>query len=49
MFEEITNIIAEYKLNIEGFANKGRNDITYKILDFQVQFQTKQKLKKYQI
>lgn len=34
MLEEITNKIAEFKLNIEGLANKGRNDIAYTILDF---------------
>ena len=34
MLEEITNKVAEFKLNIEGLANKGRNDIAYTILDF---------------
>ena len=34
MLEEITNKIADFKLNIEGLANKGRNDIAYTILDF---------------
>lgn len=34
MLEEITNKIAEFKLNIEGLANKGRNDIAYTLLDF---------------
>lgn len=34
MLEEITNKVAELKLNIEGLANKGRNDIAYTILDF---------------
>ena len=34
MLEQITNKIADFKLNIEGLANKGRNDIAYTILDF---------------
>ena len=34
MLEEITNKVADLKLNIEGLANKGRNDIAYTILDF---------------
>ena len=34
MLEEITNKVAEFKLNIEGLANKGRNEIAYTILDF---------------
>ena len=34
MLEEITNKIADFKLNIEGLANKGRNDVAYTILDF---------------
>lgn len=34
MLEEITNKIADFKLNIEGLANKSRNDIAYTILDF---------------
>ena len=34
MLEEITNKVAEFKLNIEGLANKGRNDLAYTILDF---------------
>lgn len=34
MLEEITNKIADFKLNIEGLANKGRNDLAYTILDF---------------
>lgn len=34
MLEEITNKIADLKLNIEGLSNKGRNDIAYTILDF---------------
>ena len=34
MLEEITNKVAEFKLNIEGLANKGRKDIAYTILDF---------------
>lgn len=35
MLEEITNKCVELKLNIDGLANKGRNDIAYTILDFQ--------------
>lgn len=34
MLEEITNKVAEFKLNIEGLANKGRNELAYTILDF---------------
>ena len=34
MLEEITNKIADLNLNIEGLANKGRNEIAYTILDF---------------
>ena len=34
MLEEITNKIADFKLNIEGLANKGRGEIAYTILDF---------------
>lgn len=34
MLEQITNKIADFKLNIEGLANKGRKDIAYTILDF---------------
>ena len=34
MLEQITNKIADFKLNIEGLANKGRNEIAYTILDF---------------
>lgn len=34
MLEEITNKIAELNINIDGLANKGRNDIAYTILDF---------------
>ena len=34
MLEEITNKIADFKLNIEGLANKGRDAIAYTILDF---------------
>ena len=34
MLEEITNKVADLKLNIEGLANKGKNDIAYTILDF---------------
>lgn len=34
MLEEITNKVAELKLNIDGLANKGRKDIAYTILDF---------------
>ena len=34
MLEEITSKVKELKLNIEGLANKGRNDIAYTILDF---------------
>ena len=34
MLEEITNKVAEFKLNIEGLANKGRGEVAYTILDF---------------
>ena len=34
MLEQITNKVADFKLNIEGLANKGRNEIAYTILDF---------------
>lgn len=34
MLEQITNKVADFKLNIEGLANKGRKDIAYTILDF---------------
>lgn len=34
MLEEITNKIADFKLNIEGLANKGRGNVAYTILDF---------------
>lgn len=34
MLEEITNKVAELKLNIDGLANKGKKDIAYTILDF---------------
>lgn len=34
MLEEITNKVADFKLNIEGLANKGRGNIAYTILDF---------------
>ncbi len=34
MLEEITNKVADFKLNIEGLANKGRGEVAYTILDF---------------
>lgn len=37
MLEEITNKIADFKLNIEGLANKGRGNVAYTILDFSSQ------------
>ena len=46
MLEEITNKVAEFKLNIEGLANKGRKDIAYTILDFSTAIPTDDVIKK---
>ena len=46
MLEEITNKVAEFKLNIEGLANKGRGDVAYTILDFSTNIETNDIVKK---
>ena len=46
MLEEITNKVAEFKLNIEGLANKGRGDVAYTILDFSTNIEANDIVKK---
>ena len=46
MLEEITNKVAEFKLNIEGLANKGRGDVAYTILDFSTNVEANDIVKK---